>query len=78
LLCRDDGTGKKKLKKAKRKRDPSYPKRPLTAYNLFCEVMRPTILKENNSINPVDVSKTLGKMWKNVGDQVGEVYRSQV
>ena len=79
LVCSDeDKRGGKKGKKSKRKRDPSFPKRPLTAYNLFCEAVRPTILQDNGSINPVDVSKTLGKMWKNVGEPVGEVYREQV
>jgi hypothetical protein len=64
-------------KKSKKRRDPTFPKRPLTAYNLFCEVMRPSILQDSPGLGSVDVSKTLGKMWKSSGDQVGKVYQDQ-
>jgi len=52
-------------KKAKRpKKDPAAPKRPLSAYFLFCGEARGVVKTEMPELSTTEVSKELGKRWE--------------
>ena len=51
------GVAKKKLK------DPNAPKRPPSAFFLFCSEYRPKIEGEHPGLSFGDVAKKLGEMW---------------
>jgi len=53
--------GDKKTKKAKK---ADGPKRPASAYLLFCKAKRPEVVAANKDIGAADVIKKLGEMWK--------------
>merc|ERR1712002_448318 len=53
----------KGAKKARKKKDPNAPKRPMSAYFLFMNATRPTVRKENPDASIGEVAKILGKMW---------------
>jgi len=54
------GDKKAKGKKAKK---ADGPKRPCTAYNLFCQAKRAEVVAANKDITPTDIMKKLGEMW---------------
>lgn len=49
--------------KIKPMRDPLKPKRPMSAYMLFCNENREKVMKKNPAFKLGDVSKELAKMW---------------
>ena len=55
-------------KDVKKVKDKDLPKRPNSAYFIFSNEKRPSLMekskKENGKVNVTDVSKELGKMWK--------------
>ena len=55
-------------KDVKKVKDPDLPKRPNSAYFIFSNEKRPSLMekskKENGKVAVTDVSKELGKMWK--------------
>ncbi|KAF6390132.1 hypothetical protein mRhiFer1_006398 [Rhinolophus ferrumequinum] len=53
------GETKKKFK------DPSAPKRPPSAFFLFCSEYCPQVKREHPSLSVGDVAKELGTMWNN-------------
>ncbi|XP_053423279.1 high mobility group protein B1-like [Nycticebus coucang] len=53
------GETEKKLK------DPNAPKRPPSAFFLFCSEYRPQIKRKHSSLSIGDVAKKLGEMWGN-------------
>jgi len=53
--------GKKAGKKAKK---ADGPKRPASAYLLFCKAKRAEVVASNKDINSSDIIKKLGEMWK--------------
>jgi len=59
-----------KLKKLK---DPLRPKRTRSAFFFFCDEKRPNLMNEvrqkGNKINVGEISKKLGKMWKNLSNR---------
>jgi len=61
--------GDKKSKKAAKKGDKKSkkaagPKRPSSAYLLFCKAKRAEVVAANKDINAADVLRKLGEMWK--------------
>uniref|UniRef100_A0A8C7ALN0 HMG box domain-containing protein n=1 Tax=Neovison vison TaxID=452646 RepID=A0A8C7ALN0_NEOVI len=53
-------------KKPKKKfKDPNAPKRPPSAFFLFCSEYRPKIKGEHPGLSIGDVAKKLGEMWNN-------------
>lgn len=50
-------------KPIKRKKDPNAPKRPQSAFFLFCGDRRGEVKKANPGFTVGDVAKSLGKMW---------------
>ncbi|XP_073433527.1 high mobility group protein B2 [Dendrobates tinctorius] len=50
-------------KGGKKKKDPNAPKRPPSAFFLFCSEHRPQIKSENPGLSIGDAAKKLGEMW---------------
>jgi len=48
----------------RRKRDSDKPKRPLTAYMLFCQEKRAEIKKNNPTVSFGEIGKLLGQAWQ--------------
>lgn len=55
-------------KKMKKEKDPNAPKRPLSAYFIFSNEIRPTVKKQNPDAKITDMSKIIGDMWKGMDD----------
>ncbi|CAF1591782.1 unnamed protein product [Rotaria sp. Silwood1] len=56
---------KKSIKKRERKpKDPHAPKKPLSAYFLFCADERPKVLSLQTGMSVSDVARELGIRWK--------------
>uniref|UniRef100_A0A3B4TNT3 High mobility group protein B2 n=1 Tax=Seriola dumerili TaxID=41447 RepID=A0A3B4TNT3_SERDU len=53
----------KGAKKGKKKKDPNAPKRPPSAFFVFCSDHRPRIKEENPGISIGDIAKKLGELW---------------
>ncbi|MCJ8730200.1 hypothetical protein PDJAM_G00181450 [Pangasius djambal] len=51
------------VKKGKKKKDPNAPKRPPSAFFIFCSDHRPKVKSENPGISIGDVAKKLGDQW---------------
>lgn len=60
----DEGEVLKKRTRAKRSK--SLPKKPCTAYVIFCTRMRPVIVDENPNIHNSDIMKETGRRWKSL------------
>ncbi|XP_012708548.1 high mobility group protein B2 [Fundulus heteroclitus] len=57
----------KGMKKVKKKKDPNAPKRPPSAFFVFCSDHRPRIKAENPGISIGDIAKKLGELWATQG-----------
>lgn len=55
----------RKGKKQKRKKDPNAPKRPQTAFFLFCADHREALRQQFPDLRIGDIAKKLGEMWAN-------------
>uniref|UniRef100_A0A8C0PKX4 HMG box domain-containing protein n=2 Tax=Canis lupus familiaris TaxID=9615 RepID=A0A8C0PKX4_CANLF len=65
------GETKKKFK------DPNVPKRPPSAFFLFCSEYRPNIKGEYPSLSTGDVAKKLGEMWNNTAADDKQPYEKK-
>ncbi|CAI9094255.1 OLC1v1029958C1 [Oldenlandia corymbosa var. corymbosa] len=54
-------------KKNKKEKDPLKPKHPISAFFLYSNERRPTLLAENKNI--LEVAKILGEEWKNMTEK---------
>jgi len=54
----------KKGKKEKKGKKADGPKRPASAYLLFCKAKRAEVIAANKDISFTDITKKLGEMWK--------------
>jgi high mobility group protein B2 len=52
----------------KSKKERTGPKRALTAYMYFCQVMRDSVKNDNPEMKGVDVARELGRLWKELDD----------
>ncbi|PAA65504.1 hypothetical protein BOX15_Mlig020067g1, partial [Macrostomum lignano] len=57
----DGGKGRKR----KKQKDPNQPKRPLSAFFLFCQDERPKVQAANPTWRVGDVAKEMGRRWEN-------------
>jgi len=53
-------------KKKKRKKDPNAPKRATSVYMVFCNEMRPKLMKEHPELTFVEMGKMLGLKYKEI------------
>lgn len=51
------------------KKDPSAPKRPMSAFLYFSQDKRRQIKDENPTIRNTEVSRILGELWRNASDE---------
>ncbi|KAJ2159108.1 Non-histone chromosomal protein 6 [Coemansia sp. RSA 552] len=65
----DEGKAKRRAKK-----DPSAPKRALSAYMFFSQDKRNSVKEENPDIAFGDIGKVLGKMWREMDDSEKQPY----
>uniref|UniRef100_A0A8D2GMP0 HMG box domain-containing protein n=1 Tax=Urocitellus parryii TaxID=9999 RepID=A0A8D2GMP0_UROPR len=65
------GVTKKKFK------DPNAPKRPLSAFFLFCSEYCPQIKGEHRGLSIGDVAKKLGEMWNNTAADGKQLYEKK-
>lgn len=56
------------------RKDPSAPKRPMSAFLYFAVGKRSIIRKENPEMVNTDVSRLLGEMWRNASESVREPF----
>lgn len=56
------------------KKDPSAPKRPMSAFLYFSLGRRTKIKAENPGLKNTEVSRMLGEMWRNLGDEGRKPY----
>lgn len=68
---------KEKVVKEKKAKNPNAPKKPLSSYFLFVKKMTATVKDKNPQIQPKDVAKTLGSMWKEMSDEDKLPYTQQ-
>jgi len=61
-------TTKTTKKERKPKKEKTGPKRPLNAYMCFNIETRPTIVKENPTMQASAIFKELGKLWQQMSD----------
>ena len=61
-----------KKHKVKKQKNPHLPKKPKSAYFIYCDTFRPQLIEKfkqknpDKKINIGDIAKTLGKGWKNL------------
>ncbi|UJR14722.1 hypothetical protein I4U23_001715 [Adineta vaga] len=66
---------KKAVKKRERKpKDPLAPKKPLSAYFLFCADERPKVHGSQAGMSVSDVARELGVRWKNASPELKNKY----
>merc|ERR1719180_475457 len=67
----------KKGAKAKAAKDPLAPKKPLTAFFLFCRAKRAEVVKALPSLRPKEVTVELGRLWNELGEEEKAPYVSE-
>jgi len=63
-----DATGEKKQRRTRKGRDPTAPKRGLSAYMFFSQEHRKSVQTENPDAGFGEIGKILGERWKNMSD----------
>lgn len=64
-------------KKGKKKKDPNAPKRPPSAFFVFCSEHRPKIKEEHPGISIGDIAKKLGEKWATLTPKEKAPYEAQ-
>ena len=67
-------SAKAKPVKSKAPKDPDAPRKPLSAFFLFCGKERAVVQKELSSLNGAAVTRELGKRWALLDDKAKEVF----
>jgi high mobility group protein B3 len=67
-------TGPWQVTKKKTKKDPSAPKRPMSAFLYFSQGRRQAIKDQNPDIVNTEVSRVLGVQWRNATDEEKEPF----
>lgn len=63
------GKRRKLIKKCKKTRDPSRPKRAMNSYNAFSKVKRLSLKETHPNIKTTEVMGVLAKLWKNTSEE---------
>uniref|UniRef100_A0A8C2HDG1 High mobility group protein B2 n=1 Tax=Cyprinus carpio TaxID=7962 RepID=A0A8C2HDG1_CYPCA len=66
-----------KGEKKRRFKDPNAPKRPPSAFFIFCGDYRPKIKGENPGLSIGDIAKKLGEMWNSLSAEVKQPYEKK-
>jgi hypothetical protein len=62
---------------ARKKRDPNAPKRPKTAYQLFCDDNRAKVRLEHGALSLGEVSAKLAELWKQITAESKQEYEGK-
>ncbi|OMH84302.1 High mobility group-T protein [Zancudomyces culisetae] len=68
------------LEKGKRRKivkDPNAPKKPLSAYFLYCSEHRKAVIASEPNISSQDISRKLGEMWKALPAEARKIYEDR-
>ena len=68
---------KKMSPSKKEKRDPGAPKAAKNAFILFCGEKRDEVKKEEAKMKPSDITKKLGKMWREMDEEDKEEFQKK-
>jgi len=74
------GSGLKRPRKEKKLKDPSAPKRPMSAFMIFANQARPSLLQqegEQGKRSIGEVGKELGRMWANMEQETKGKYEAE-
>ena len=63
--------------KVKKIQDPNAPKKLVSSYFLYMNVMRSRVRREQPGLSMLDVCKTLGRMWAELGPEGREQYEAR-
>lgn len=74
LIEKAQYTGPWQVRKKKTRKDPSAPKRPMSAFLHFSQGRRQSIKKQNPDIQNTEVSKMLGDLWRNATSKEKEPF----
>jgi len=66
-----------KKRKHKRKPVPGQPKRPLTAYMLFCNEYRPTALQLHPGAKTTELGTYFGEKWNSLSEEEKKPYKQR-
>ncbi|MFT7818450.1 High-mobility group box 1-like [Arapaima gigas] len=66
-----------KGEKKKRFKDPNAPKRPPSAFFIFCAEFRPKVKEETPGMSIGDVAKKLGEMWNSTSAEEKQPYEKK-
>ncbi|KAI0984056.1 hypothetical protein GJ496_005664 [Pomphorhynchus laevis] len=58
----------------RKKRDPLAPKRPLSAFFLFCQEERPKVREEHPSASISEIAKVMGEKWSKIDPERKKAY----
>ncbi|KAL1282153.1 hypothetical protein QQF64_000956 [Cirrhinus molitorella] len=64
-------------KGGKKKKDPNAPKRPPSAFFVFCSDHRPKVKNDNPGISIGDIAKKLGEMWSKLSPKEKSPYEQK-
>uniref|UniRef100_I3K4E7 High mobility group box 1a n=3 Tax=Oreochromis TaxID=8139 RepID=I3K4E7_ORENI len=64
-------------KKKKKYKDPNAPKRPPSAFFIFCSEFRPKVKGESPGLSIGDVAKRLGEMWNSTAAEDKQPYEKK-
>ncbi|RXN04464.1 high mobility group B2-like protein [Labeo rohita] len=67
----------KGAKGGKKKKDPNAPKRPPSAFFVFCSDHRPKVKNDNPGISIGDIAKKLGDMWSKLSPKEKSPYEQK-
>jgi hypothetical protein len=73
----EEGTKRTPKRLLKKKKDPNAPKRPMSAYLLFCLAKRGAYREAHPEARIIEVSKALAEMWKGLPDSAKAIYQEQ-
>jgi high mobility group protein B3 len=59
---------------ARQKKDVNAPKRPLSAYIIYCQEQRESLKKKNPDMKATELTSQLGSMWKALSDDKKKQY----
>lgn len=77
LTLKLESVEKSLSKSLKKPKDPNAPKKPLSAYFLYCSEMREELKSDFPELKFGEIAKKLGEMWKDEDTEVKDDYKKR-
>ena len=74
----EGGSNANNGQRKRKKKDPNAPKRPLSAFFLFCHDERPAVKEKFPTYSVGEAAKELGERWNKVTPETKAKYEAQV